>query len=147
MDYTNMPPQNVAYNYYAQPQKKNIVFYILLMVSIAVCIISCFLPYFEILGETQNYVLGPNDKILDGIFVLVFGGVSILLMCFKKKIPVLVLTALSFGVFLFDYIDQVNNGINSMGIKVYGIGFYLLFVFTIVSVVLSIIRLCSKRFL
>ena len=147
MDYTNMPPQNEAYNNYAQPQKKNIVFFILLMVSLAVCLISCFLPYFEVLGETQNYVLGPNDKVLDGIFILIFGGLSILLMCFKKKIPVLIFNSLSLGVFLYDYIDQTNSGINSMGIKIYGIGFYLLFVFTIVSVVLSIVRLCSKRFL
>ena len=118
--------------------------------------VVCFLPYLSFDDYSMNYVytkssLSTGINLKDGIFVLIFGFISLLtLFIGKKKIPPLVFQSLSFGVFLYDYFDTKNNTIIStlnkyLDSKIrFDIGFYLLFVFLIISVILSIIRVVKK---
>ena len=116
---------------------------ILFIISVIICMISCFLPYFSIFGISQNYVY-QDTKILDGVFILAFGVVAVLTALFKKKIPPLIFQLLSLGVFLYDYINQKTNEYSNIISRLYGIGFYLLFIFLIGSVILAIVRLAGK---
>lgn len=123
--------------------KQNPTILILLLISIIVCGIACFLPYFSLLGVTQNYVLS-GDKICDGIFILGFGVLSIVLMFMKKRIPVVIFQALSCAVFFYDYYHQKQSIYSDLMSRMYGVGFYLLFIFLIISLILSIIRLIKS---
>lgn len=138
------------------PVKKNNIIFIILIVSIVLSMGACFLPYIKIGDFTMNYVYNENivslskiSGIKDGIFILIFGIVSILTMVIgKHKIPPVVCQALSIGVFLIDYIDAKDNPamtiISEYYGEYYGIGFYLVIVFLLISLILSLIRLLGK---
>jgi hypothetical protein len=139
------------------PKKKNKVVYILLLITVALSIGACFLPYVKVDNYSINYVYNSNiaslsksDGIKDGIFVVIFGIVTILtLLIGKKRIPAIVCQVLSIGVFFMDYIDA-NKDMQVTLVKeyygeFYGIGFYLVIIFLIVSLILSIIRLIKKN--
>ena len=139
------------------PKKKKKIVYILLLITVALSIGACFLPYIKIDNYTMNYVYNDNiaslsksDGIKEGILVVVFGIVSILtLIIGKKRIPAVVCQFLSIGIFFIDYIDAKNNLqvdlIKEYYGEFYGIGFYLVIIFLIISLILSIIRLIKKN--
>lgn len=118
--------------------KKSMIIWILLLISIIGCMGACFLPYASGFGQTINYVY-EGETILDGIFVLVFGAIAILLLLFKKRIPVLVFQILSLVVFIVDLANAKPEYIS------YGIGFYLVLILIIASIVLAAIRLFLKN--
>ena len=138
----NMQPDNQ--NYYYPIARKNKSILIILAITIIVCIISCFLPFFSVLGFTQNYVMS-GEKVLDGIFIIAFGIISLLLLVFKKRIPVLIFQILSNAVFFYDYFNIKSKDTYGIASHIFGIGFYLLFIFLIVSLVLSIVRIVAKN--
>ena len=139
------------------PKKKKKIIYILLLITVALSIGACFLPYVKVDNYSINYVYNSNiaslsksDGIKDGIFVVIFGIVTILtLLIGKKRIPAIVCQVLSIGVFFIDYIDA-NKDMQVTLVKeyygeFYGIGFYLVIIFLIISLILSIIRLIKKN--
>ena len=132
-------------NSYDGGEKKNNIIYILLLISIAICMIACFLPYVDILGIKQNYISGLDGDVLDGIFVLIFGGVAIVTLFFKKRLPALIMQLLSGAVFFYDYFKQLDSPSYKLVSHFYGYGFYILFIFLIVSIVLALIRVVNKK--
>ena len=122
---------------------QNKVIWILLLISIGICIGACFLPYFSVLGYNQNYVYS-GEKVLDGVFVVAFGAVAILLLLFKKRIPVLIFQILSCLVFFYDYFNAKQDDIYGLFGSLYGVGFYLLLIFIIISVGLALVRVIKK---
>ena len=134
------------------PEKKNSVIYILLIITVILSIAACFLPYIKVGDFTINCVyneniasLSDNNGIKDGIFVVILGVISLLtLLIGKKRIPTVVCQFLSIGVFFIDYIDAKNNPVTSVITDYYAIGFYLVIILLIFSLVLSITRLIGK---
>ena len=122
---------------------KNKVIWILLLLSIGICIGACFLPYFSILGYNQNYI-SSGEKLLDGIFIVAFGAVAILLLLLKKRMPILVLQLLSSSVFFYDYLNAKEKDTYGVLGSIYGAGFYILFIFLIISVGLALVRVIKK---
>jgi hypothetical protein len=122
--------------------RNKVVFYLLLLFVIG-SIACCFLPYVKISGFEMNYVytdiLGTVE-LKDGLLVVIFCGISLLLLLFKLRIPILVFQALSLGVFALDYFNDKDTAGDF-----YAIGFYLVFVCLLVSFVLSLIRLIGGK--
>ncbi len=151
-DNTNKVELNVNKKHLDSNTKKNNILFIILIISISLSMISCFLPYVKIGDFSMNYVynksiasISKSSGIKDGIFIIIFGIVSIVtLVLGKKKIPTVVCQFLSIGVFLMDYFDAKNNPITNLVTRYYGIGFYLVLIFLLISVTLAIIRLIFK---
>ena len=150
---------NEIYNYQdnLDDNKKNKVIRILLIISIILCCGACFLPYISIEGLSMNYVFFEKKTMLsseidlkDGVFVIIFGIISILtLLIGKKRIPPLIFQLLSLGVFALDYFDMNGNVYYKLVKELYngsifGIGFYLVLIFLIISVALSLVRVIKK---
>lgn len=142
-----------AIQYANNEAKKNPVIYIILLVCLALCMGACFLPYASIEGFTFNYVyseeaasLSGNSGLKDGLFILIFCGISIITLLIKKRrIPPLVCTILSYAVFMYDYIND-NSSIQVIRVSdYYSVGFYLVLVFLTISLVLSIVRMVLKN--
>ncbi len=138
--------ENVGYSNYNQ-QNKNSVLQILLIPTIILVIVSCFLPYLTYFGIEMNYVYLKNPitgdlDFKDGLFVIMLCVPSLICLLCKKKVPVLVLQSISLLLFVLDF---ANDGGRYGSTLEYGIGFYLLLVFLIISVVLAIIRLVGKN--
>ncbi len=131
------------YNYQNEIKKNNIM-KILLIISIVACMVSCFLPYFTILGYSQNYVY-TDSKILDGVFVIAFGAAGILSVALNKRVLPLIFQSLSLIVFLYDYFNQKSSEYSQVLSHFYGIGFYFVFIFLIISVSLAIVRIIKKE--
>ncbi len=137
--------------------KKDKKILILLIISIILCIGACFLPFISIGDFSMNYVFtekvdGLSNKIdiKDGILIIIFEVITLLtLLKGKKRAPALIFQLLSLGVFAFDYFDLKNKLFYKV-LKVvydgniYGIGFYLVLVFLIISTILSLIRIIKK---
>lgn len=146
----NQMPMVNNYNQYPNNEKKSKVLYILLIVTIVICMGACFLPFFSIGDYSINYIyneslssLSKSGGVADGVFVITFGIISILTIAIgKKRIPAIIFQSLSCAVFFYDYFNGQDSGLLS---QYYAIGFYLLFVFLIVSVVLAILRLILKN--
>lgn len=144
--YGKMPTYNGSVAYGEINNVKNKAIFILLLISLAACIGACFLPYFNIEGYTFNYVytdLLGNVDIKDGIFIVVLSALSIIFLITKKRIPILIFQLLGLFVFVFDFIHD-SNEIGDLS-NYYSIGFYLVFVFLVISVVLSLIRVIMKK--
>ncbi len=136
--------------------KKNKVIKVLLIITIVLSMIACFLPFISFEDFSMNYVyskdssMSKNSGIKEGVFVLVFCAISVfILLRDKGRVSVFILQLLSLGVLIFDYINMKNDLVLELikrfsGLNVYGIGLYLLFVFLILSVILSIIRVIKK---
>lgn len=144
--YGNVPAYNGPVAYSDVNTGKNKIIFILLLITLAACIGACFLPYISIQGYSVNYVytdlLGKVD-IKDGIFIVIFSGVSFLLLLFKKRIPILIFQSLGLLVFILDFIND-SNEIGNLS-DYYGVGFYLVCIFLIISIVLSLIRVIMKK--
>ena len=128
----------------------NNTIYIALIIIIIGCILSCFLPYISVGSSSINYVYNESFngiRIKDGAFVVALCFFSLILLIMKKRIPVFIFQLLSLGIFVIDYFND-KDMISLLGqiapIK-YGIGFYLVLIFAIASVVLSFIRLTEKE--
>ncbi len=124
--------------------KIQIIIFLLLIVSIVMSMVACFFPYFDIYGYSQNYV-SYDGQAADGVFIIIFGMLSLLFILLKKRIPVLIFQILSLSVFLYDYIYQQTHSVYKYASRYYGMGFKMLFVFTILSVILSLIRVIWKK--
>ena len=143
--------QEVVYN--NQPEeKKNKTLFILLLVSICICMFACFLPFFKVENYSINYIYNESltaysksGGIADGIFIMIFGIISIITLIKKKRIPVVIFQILSASVFFYDYFHAKSNIFNNLLTRYYSIGFYLLFIFLIICVILSILRLVLKN--
>lgn len=146
IDQNNYVPQ---YNYYPEKveTKKSKGIYKALFISIAICMIACFLPFWGTEGVYINYTYN-SGKVADGILLIILGILSFIFLGFKKRIPILICQILSAAVFFYDYMHLKNSIlIKYFGNYVdfdYGIGFYLIFIFSIVSVILSLIRMIKK---
>ena len=135
----------VGYDYVSG---KNRTIYRILIISIIICMFSCFLPIYKIDSSTLNYVYNSyTGRILDGIFILIFGSISLLFLLIgkkKRKVPVLIFQLLSFGIFAYDFFREEARELNKYLSEFYGIGYYLLLVFLIISVILALIRVIKK---
>ena len=121
-----------------------IIILTLLIVSIIMSIVACFLPYFNVYGFTQNYVSYEGEA-ADGVFVIFFGALSLLFIALNKRIPVLIFQILSATVFFYDYINQRTHEVYKYASRYYGVGFKMLFVFSILSVILALVRVIVKN--
>ena len=126
-------------------KKSSILFWLLLVVSL-LTIVFCFLPYFSVLNIKSNYVfldLGYGElDIKDGIFVVSFSVISILLLIFKKKVPVLLFQIASLVIFIIDYVSDRDK---TRELFKYEIGFYLVLVAIIVGIILALLRVVLKN--
>ena len=146
-----VPQQALYYPQQPKEHKSNIIS-ILLIVSIVICMVACFFPYFEIGGYSINYIY--NDKfarysesggIADGIFIYIFGIISILtILIGKKRVPAVICQLLAAGIYIMDFANGQSSIMSSLITKSYSYGFYIIFIFIIISVILSIIRLVAK---
>lgn len=140
IDYTGMYGAE-----YLKKNKKKKVFVLLLFLFILIVLGAAFLPYSKIGGNIENYVyIESSKKILFGVYVMGVSFLSLILMGLNKKIPVLVLQSVAFGISIFDMI--VNNDIIGRGLSNYYYGFYIFNGALFLTVVFSLIRLFSKKF-
>ena len=135
----------VVANYNVVGKTNNILFYVLL-VTVVLGAISCFLPYVSVLDLESNYVyfdpgFGSVD-VKDGILVVIFSVLSVIFLLLKKRIPILVFQSLSLIVFILDYFNDTGNNGNLIEYKV---GFYLVLIALIASFVLSLLRVILKK--
>ena len=98
--------------------------------------------YINTIEDILEDAKGKVD-IKDGIFIVIFSGLSILLLLFKKRIPILIFQSLGLLVFILDFIND-SNEIGNLS-DYYGIGFYLVCIFLIISIVLSLMRVIMKK--
>ena len=124
---------------------------IFLYITIALSIIACFLPIVSvsILGYSISYNYVYNQgRTADGIIIVVFQLLSIILLACNTKIPVIIMQLLScsiFGYFIFRLFTSfeetfvssssyfnANNIYNFLGV-----GFYLLLISLFLSFILS----------
>ena len=142
----NINGGNVGYNN-PYPVQKNSSLQIILLIVIIISIVGCFLPYVSSLGLKMNYVYYENPitgdlDLKDGSLLIAMGVASFICLLCKKKVPVLVLQIISLGLLLLD----LGNDTNRFGeLLHYEVGFYVMLVSLIISVVLAIIRLAGNK--
>ena len=112
--------------------EKNKKLRILGIIGFVIMCVGVFLPFVTVsyygFSKTSNYILN-DERIADGIFILVFAVIAIILMLFKKKVGPLILTGLSLAVPIYDIVNASNtfgNGYPGVELK-YGIGCYIIF--------------------
>ena len=130
---------NTLSNKVEQQEKSNII-YLLLLVSIVIVGVSCFLPLVSILGYSMNFVY-YNGKVLDGTIIVALEVVALICLLFKKRIPVFVFQVISVILAIYDFINIFKISLVS---SILGIGFYLLVISLIAAFVLSLIRIIKK---
>jgi hypothetical protein len=112
--------------------------------------LACFLPIISIsiLGYSISYNYVYNEgRAADGIFVIGIQFLSIILLSRKKKKAVLIFELLAIGVFGYTVYNMFSNASNSMNISIYnllGVGFYILAISLIASVILAYINASKK---
>ena len=136
--------ENNSNNQITMEKKKHIFVFYLLIITIVLSMVACFLPYFEVYEFSQNYV-SYDGQAADGVFILIFGAISLLLLIWKKRIPVFILQVLSASVFFYDYYYQQANSVYKYASRYYGLGFKMLFSLLIATVVLSLTRIIWKK--
>jgi hypothetical protein len=140
---------NHADNYVVQNHGTDIV-RVFLYIAMIVSIIACFLPLFSIsvLGYSYsiNYVYNEG-KIADGIFIIGIQLLAIILLSFKKRTAVCILELLTIPIIVYTvYNASINissNGYVSL-YSLFGIGFYILAISLITSVILASIHAIKK---
>ena len=128
---------------YSESKGNNSVIFWILFALFILIMGACFLPYFSILGIKCNFVFfdpGFGDvQVKDGVFLLIFEFLAIILLLFKNRIPVFIFQVLSLGIMIIDLIADADKKVT------YEVGFYLLLVLLITTIVLSLIRLILKK--
>lgn len=139
---SNNVDQIYQYHQEVDTGTNSVIFYLLLLFVIG-SIGFCFLPYIENGGYSINYVysdLLDEIQIKDGLLVVISSGIALLLLLFKRRIPVFIFQVLSMVVFAADYFNDKDTAGDY-----YAIGFYLVFVCLVVSIVLSLVRLIGGK--
>lgn len=140
---------NQVNNYIFQNQRTDIV-RVFLYIAMIVSIIACFLPLFSIsvLGYSYsiNYVYNEG-KIADGIFIIGIQLLAIILLSCKKRTAVCILELLTISIIVYTVYDASIN-ISSNGYvslySLFGVGFYILAISLITSVILASIHAIKK---
>lgn len=108
-------------------------------------IIGLFLPIAKVssslLTLTVSFIQG------DGIIVIILTIISIILFLCNKIIPTLILTIISLGITLYDSINvsrlfKSSNELVNVG---FGIGFYMILIGLLITLVIVISTLISKK--
>lgn len=140
---------NQADNYIVQNQGTDIV-RVFLYIAMIVSIIACFLPLFSIsvLGYSYsiNYVYNEG-KIADGIFIIGIQLLAIILLSCKKRTAVCILEILTIPIIVYTIYNASlsisPNGYVSL-YSLFGVGFYILSISLITSVILASIHAIKK---
>ena len=133
------PEEIYQYHEMVSTSRNKVVFY-LLLVSVICSIGFCFLPFLNTGSDlvSMNFVYAEvlgTIEFKDGLLVVISCGISLFLLLFKLRIPVCSLQIMSLAIFAIDYFnDKDKVGSN------YAIGFYLVFIALLVSVILSLTR-------
>lgn len=117
-------------------------------ICLGIIVIGCFLPYVTALGYSTNYVF-YDGNVKDGIFIIGFAILALIFILKDKYLGALISQCASFGIFLLDFFDYKSK-LNSFGtyvssISKFGVGFYIVLVGVILSLVISIILFINKR--
>ena len=136
---------NQANNYVYYNQKADTV-RIFLFVTMIVSILACFLPILSVsvfgVSLSVNYVYNSGN-VADGIFVVGLQIIAIILLSLKKRKAVCVfeiISAIVFGITAYNLFDRTSKVSSGSIFDFLGIGFYLLLISLIVSIVLSFIN-------
>lgn len=106
-------------------------------------IFSCFLPYYSFstfIGvQSITYTEG------DGILLIIFLLLSLLLGWFRKWIPVVVFSAISFGTVILDFFNAFSISEDLGYLGSHGVGAYGCLLFTTVLLAISILLLVKNK--
>ncbi len=136
-------------NYTVQNQKTGGVS-VLLYISMIASIVACFLPLISIslfgMSYSINYVYNEG-KVADGIFIIGIQILSIILLSRQKRTVVCILELIATGLFGFTVYNMFSKVSSSVNISIYsflGVGFYILAISLVVSVILAFIHASKK---
>lgn len=115
--------------------------------SLVVIIIGCFFTYFTAMGISMNYV-SYNGNLKDGVFVIGLSVAAAICLFKDKNIPALICQLLATVLFVYDFIDtnnkikDINSTLALFGTEAkFGIGFYIVLIGLIVSLVTLILKI------
>lgn len=117
-------------------------------ICLGIIIVGCFLPYVTILNVSTNYVF-YDGNVKDGIFIIILGILALIFISKNKFLGTLISQFISVGIFFLDYIDYKSK-INNLGTYIssfskFGVGFYIVLIGLIFSLVISIMLVINRR--